>query len=406
MSGFKGIMKDGWHPKGREGKKESWRNDFKGVNQVAGWMGKGKDPRDEERENHVSRPFESLKDPSSFGPPPKHVKYHGAAALPNETTPDRSGWGAPLSQSQINQQYQQKQQEEDEERRQAEEAEEAANRPPVPYRANRTGLETSHLPPPPVRRAGTGTESRPPAPSPRPQPSAPPRVPPRVPPRTNTSTPASHTPSSPPAYSPSPPAREQPQDEYINQAAVSRLGQAGVSVPGLGIGNRPSNPTSPSRGYNQAPVNELQSRFAQMRTSFTSTPPAPTPTAQEPQSPATSGSNVAKAKSAYSDFRAKHNDSIDSGRQKLNGLNQKYGITERINSALDGKSASSEQAPPIPPHPNLSRTNTTSSTDTASLAQRKAPPPPPPQKKAGLRSTPVNTGSPAPPPLPMGTKPR
>jgi hypothetical protein len=34
MSGFKGIMKDGWHPKGRDGKKEGWRNDFKGVNQV------------------------------------------------------------------------------------------------------------------------------------------------------------------------------------------------------------------------------------------------------------------------------------------------------------------------------------------------------------------------------------
>lgn len=34
MSGFKGIVQNGWHPKGRDGKKESWRNDFKGVNQV------------------------------------------------------------------------------------------------------------------------------------------------------------------------------------------------------------------------------------------------------------------------------------------------------------------------------------------------------------------------------------
>ncbi|KAL4934563.1 uncharacterized protein BDV17DRAFT_249581 [Aspergillus undulatus] len=404
MSGFKGIMKDGWHPKGRDGKKESWRNDFKGVNQVAGWMGKGRDPRDEERENHVSRPLESLKDPSSFGPPPKHIKYHGAAALPNETTPDRSGMGAPLSESQINNQYSQKQLEEEEARRQAEEAEEAARRPPVPYRANRTGIDTSTLLPPP-RRVGAATETRPPAPSPRPKTGAPPSVPPRVPPRTNTSTPASHTPSPPPAYSPSPQASEQIQDSYINQAATSRLSQAGVSVPGLGIGSRPSNPTSPSTGYNQAPVNELQSRFAQMRTNSESTPSAPRPPARQPTSPAASGTNVANAKSAFSDFRAKHSDQIDSGKQKLSGLNQKYGITERINSALDGKSASSEQAPPIPPHPNLSRT-TTSSTDTVSLAQRKAPPPPPPQKKAGLRSAPVSTGSPAPPPLPLGTKPR
>jgi hypothetical protein len=34
MSGFKNVMKDGWHPKGKEGKKESWRGDFKGINQV------------------------------------------------------------------------------------------------------------------------------------------------------------------------------------------------------------------------------------------------------------------------------------------------------------------------------------------------------------------------------------
>lgn len=35
MSGFKNVMKDGWHPKGKDGKsKESWRGDFKGLNQV------------------------------------------------------------------------------------------------------------------------------------------------------------------------------------------------------------------------------------------------------------------------------------------------------------------------------------------------------------------------------------
>lgn len=34
MSGFRGVMKDGWHPKGRDGGKESWRGDFKGINQV------------------------------------------------------------------------------------------------------------------------------------------------------------------------------------------------------------------------------------------------------------------------------------------------------------------------------------------------------------------------------------
>ncbi|KAL2853346.1 hypothetical protein BJY01DRAFT_73965 [Aspergillus pseudoustus] len=403
MSGFKGIMKDGWHPKGRDGKKESWRNDFKGVNQVAGWMGKGKD-KDEDRENHVSRPLASLKDPSSFGPPPKHIKYHGAGALPNETTPDRTGWGAPLSQAQINLQNSQRQQEEEEEKRKAEEA---AKRPPVPYRANRTGIDTSNLPPPP-RRVAT-PELEPISASPKLRPS----VPPRVPPRTNTLTPTtSQSPSPPPAYTPSPPAEQTraAADAYLNHAATSRLSQAGVSVPALGIGSKPSTPTSHSTtGYaGQAPVNELQSRFSQLRTNSTSpnTPPAPSPPGQQGQSPSVSSTNVSNARSTYNDFRSKHSDQIEAGKQKLSGLNQRYGIADRINSALGSKSENTEQAPPVPPHPNLSRSTTTSSTDTESLVRRKAPPPPPPQKKAELRSTPVSAGSPAPPPLPLGTKPR
>jgi hypothetical protein len=36
MSGFSNVMKGGWHPKGKEGGKESWRGDFKGINQVVG----------------------------------------------------------------------------------------------------------------------------------------------------------------------------------------------------------------------------------------------------------------------------------------------------------------------------------------------------------------------------------
>ena len=28
------FLKEGWHPKGKDGGKESWRGDFKGINQV------------------------------------------------------------------------------------------------------------------------------------------------------------------------------------------------------------------------------------------------------------------------------------------------------------------------------------------------------------------------------------
>lgn len=34
MNGLREVMKEGWHPKGRDGGRESWRGDFKGINQV------------------------------------------------------------------------------------------------------------------------------------------------------------------------------------------------------------------------------------------------------------------------------------------------------------------------------------------------------------------------------------
>lgn len=34
MSNFRNIVKEGWHPKAHDGGKESWRSDFKGINQV------------------------------------------------------------------------------------------------------------------------------------------------------------------------------------------------------------------------------------------------------------------------------------------------------------------------------------------------------------------------------------
>lgn len=34
MSGLRDTLKGGWHPKGKSGGKESWRGDFKGINQV------------------------------------------------------------------------------------------------------------------------------------------------------------------------------------------------------------------------------------------------------------------------------------------------------------------------------------------------------------------------------------
>ena len=34
MDKMKGVAKGGWHPQGKDGGKESWRGDNKGINQV------------------------------------------------------------------------------------------------------------------------------------------------------------------------------------------------------------------------------------------------------------------------------------------------------------------------------------------------------------------------------------
>lgn len=262
MSGFKDIYKNGWHPKGKEGQKESWRGDFKGINQVAGWMGKGKDPKaaDSSKGEHVSRPLSTLKDPASFGPPPKNVNYHGGAALPNKVTPDAQGLGKPLSRNEV----QAAQEAEQEAWRQEQEVEPTRPTPPVPYRADTSGLATSHLPPPPSRR--DGADGRGPIGQTAAKPK-PPGLPPRLPPRQNSSNLSSpQAEMEPPAYR-----------GILNQGSVDRLGAAGVSVPGLGIGSpveaaspalsSRSPTTSPVQAANAAQLNELQSRFSRMSTS-------------------------------------------------------------------------------------------------------------------------------------------
>jgi hypothetical protein len=367
-------------------------------------MGKGKEASDDSSE-HVSQLLSSLKDPSSFAPPPKHINYHGAGALPNETTPDRRGMGAPLSQEQINHQTYLQQQ-----AIQAEE--EAAQKPappPVPYRVNTTGLSTSNLPAPPVRRLdspSSGSSARGP------------QVPPRVPPRNGS--PATNTLPPPPYSATTPPASQ----GYVNQEATSRLANAGVSVPALGIGNNQgSSQTAPSyTATAKSKMNDMQSRFSQMRTDSGSSSPAPAQTDPFPRT----NTNPDASLPPLPGFRERHADKIDMGKQKLGG------VTSRFNTLMEDRKFSSSAnkriprppsdyvspspvavgvrrsavpvAPVAPVTPVPSRTP-----DVQAQAQRKRPPPPPP-KKAELRApaaatSPVSSAS-TPPPVPMNSKPR
>ncbi|PLB33772.1 uncharacterized protein BDW47DRAFT_87163 [Aspergillus candidus] len=411
MSGLRGVIKEGWHPKGREGGKESWRGDFKGINQVAGWMGKG-GSKDGETEERVSRPLSSLKDPKSFGPPPKHIQAHSPAAAASRASSGSRGLGAPLSQDEVDEQNYHIQQE-----RQAEsEVQEAAAHkpapPPVPYRLNTTGLDTSTLPPPPSRRVDAGTEHGRSSPRSTSRPS----LPPRVPPRTNSGT---QSPAPPPVYSAQPPS-----DPYINEGATARLQKAGVSVPSLGIGGnssqgqRDSNPrasASPTTAGSggQGSLNELQTRFRQMRTDSAPSPTqAPSPPARrstygQAQSPAQSSPS-----STLGDLRERHGDKIQAGREKISGINEKFGISSRFNNFVDThRSSPSTQTPLAASTPRLASTGASrgasiGSSDVSAEAARKKRPPPPPPKKVEMRSMPVGAAAPSPPPLPLDTKPR
>lgn len=366
-------------------------------------MGKGKDASDD-RSEHISQPLSSLKDPSAFGPPPRHINYHGAGALPNETTPDRRGMGAPLSQEQIDYQNYQHQQ--------AIEAEEEAAQkpapPPVPYRVNTTGLSTNNLPPPPVRRldspsSGSSASSKPKGP----------QVPPRVPPRNDS--PATST-LPPPPYSVTTPSASQ---GYVNQEATSRLSNAGVSVPALGIEEQNGSSSYTSTARNK--MNDLQSRFSQMRTDSGSSSPAATPTDRFPRTSTNPDSSLPPAPG----FRDRHADKIDMGKQKLGGVTSRFNtfVEDRKFSANANKRiprppsnytspsspvtparSAAPVAPAVPAAPEPSR-----APDVQAQAQRKKPPPPPP-KRAEIRApaanaSPVSSAS-TPPPVPTNTKPR
>lgn len=351
-------------------------------------MGKGKDSSSE-RSDHVSQPLSSLKDPASFGPPPKHVNYHGTAALSNQPTPDRQAGRAPLSHDQAYTQNVHQQRPELEQ-----ESAQKPPPPPVPYRVNTTGLSTDNLPPPPARRLDSPSSASPT--SSKPKPPAP-QLPPRLPPRNDSS--STSTPP-PPPYSAVPP----PSQGYVNQDATSRLSNAGVSVPALGIGE--ANGSS-----------EPQSRFSQTRINSGTAPAPPT---------RASHGNIDSLPPPPG-FRERHADKIDLGKQKLGG------VTSRFNTFVEDRkfSANANKRIPRPPGPSSAgpvpashaapapapntlpapAPHTLPAPDVQTQAQRKKAPPPPPPKRAEMRATPataspVSSTSPAPPPVPHNTRPR
>lgn len=303
----------------------------------------------------------------------------------------------------------------------AEEAEMKAAAPPIPYRANTTGFSTSHLPKPPTRRLGHDNQpsALPANPSIKPKPTLPPRLPPRQSPA-----PTQDMVASLPAYSGF--TQDQSQKSYINRGALSRLGSAGVSVPGFGIGtpgigggSQEASPWRDQKGLNaggvdpnspdgQAPqLSELQSKFSKMSTTSqsASSPAQGTSFAQKQAALTTASSfrndpssiSLSDAKATAStanNFRERHGEQVAAGWNNAGALNKKYDVANKVNGlAANGRTSPTGETFPGP-----------ADTDTpgppSPLSKKKAPPPPP--KKRLVESSSATL----PPPIPLYSKPR
>ncbi|CAK7220373.1 hypothetical protein SBRCBS47491_004167 [Sporothrix bragantina] len=402
MSGFSNVLKNGWHP--------DKDKDFK--KQVTG-IWKKDNSEYEARTNHVSRPLSSLRDPDSFGPPPRHVALgggaspggtaamtqHSSAARSSTTHPTHSSSQyAPATSSRPSLPS----------RSQVAAGAAAGNedddrpRSPQPYRMNTTGLSTTNLPPPPTRRDGSGINRSPvpaapalaqkPAPAPKPAIKAvPPGLPPRLPPRSTPSPnpPSYHSTTSTSAHPP--PLPEAPNtgsktgaDSYINQDAVNRLGRAGISVPGLGIG-------APAHG--ESTQQQQPTAFSAISTLAASSNTAP---AQATPSPRQTSPNRAQ---------------IVNHAPPAAQLGE---LQARFAKMSTGAGVSNSRTPSrSPARPAIEGSSATA----ASIVAGKKKPPPPPAKKPGLAAvagkshpgshpTDDDEDDLAPPPIPMATRPQ
>ncbi|KAI1430851.1 hypothetical protein GGR50DRAFT_690176 [Xylaria sp. CBS 124048] len=252
-NGWKDTVKSGWQY-GKEGS-SSLRN------QVKGLVNRGDNAP--KRDNHIAAPRSSLRDPSSFGPPPKHIAARAPVAprpASSQATATATASATAPVKSTVEVSYHAQQTQHAVEQLAA----------PTPYRVDTTGLSTSHLPPPPARlpahlplpnstaiaQAKTTAKSR-----------IPPSLPPRLPPRTENNT-----------QSPVSTIAQAANQGSLNQEAINNLGAAGISVPGLGIGGgktplpQPAPRTrpaphlagSPTQTSSYGQIDELQSRFARM----------------------------------------------------------------------------------------------------------------------------------------------
>jgi hypothetical protein len=254
--------------------------------------------------------------------------------------------------------------------------------PTGPFRPDTSGIDTSRFPKPPPR---SNTTSPPPGQNLGASKPKPPSLPPRLPPRAANGVAGQDE-------------NAQPSASYLNQGAINRLGQAGISVPGFGIGAGSSPPQVPPRSSGAPPpvpgraspsdsqMNALQSRFSKMSNPSSSGPATGTTWAEKQAAIKTatqlrndpssvSLKDVRTAATTAKNFHDRHGEQVAAGVQSANQLDQKYGLLDRAKGLQQQNQASG----------SLSGIG-------------KAPPPAPPAKKRELLTRP--------PPVPLSSKPR
>ncbi|KAF3165673.1 hypothetical protein TWF106_001177 [Orbilia oligospora] len=423
MNSLKSIAKGGWHPdkssssssassSHRSGDNERFKN-FKGLQQVANWTGHGTKGGSQDPSTVTSRPLTSLKDPYSFGAPPKRdPKAPLPPPIQGPVLSCESELAAPQPPTKEEEAHQ-----------------------PRSFKVNTTGLSTSGLPEPPKRAFGTASGlplpllSRPTPPLPNR--SQPPPLPGRQPSN------SVGTQDNPPRL---PSTVTGLGAASSTLSASGRLGRAGVSVPGLGIGVESpslplrSVPTPPSRGASRIPttsIGEPSGWFAGPKSSSASSSvdspaeasaggttwaqkqAALTTISQARKDPTSiSFSDATAVAKTAGNFHQRHGDQVAKGYRQLetaglvdNSVRNKLAEHGTLNDGPQPKwgdsasrisKASSKHSLDVP----STTQGGTGSLELVSAAGKKKPPPPPSKPKAL-----GNPNSP-PPPIPLSTKPK
>ena len=330
-------------------------------------MGRGKSTSGTETYNSQPRPLASLKDPKSFGEPPKHRDTvslpYGVDSLSDSS---RSRAEDAHSYTTTSSRRPEIASEEQEERK-----------PSGPFIADTTGLDTSRFPKPPVRSFAGGPSS-PVAgaafmesPVAQAKPSLPPRLPPRQPSGTTKTSEQDASRDSPTNSSPR-------SVGYLNQSAIDRLGKSGVSVPGFGTGSNTVNDATkePPKGVN---ASEFNSKFDRLNVSGSNHSPIFDNTSIWSNSgkDSMSISDMKNTAAAAKSIHENHGDQISQGVKTMNNADEKYNIANKLNRL--SPSNSSTQASSAGFGSTLSTMEAGQSRDTGG---RKPPPPPVPSKAA------------------------